>query len=64
MESEQLSILTQMTIAKGNKHEKGATNQQKELDADTNFGKKADNYKQIFMTNKKSNRTRACTLLA
>ena len=41
-----------MTMAKGNKHEKGATNQQKQLDADINFGKKADNCKQIFMTNK------------
>ena len=44
-----------MTIAKSNKHEKGATNQQKELDADTNFGKKADSCKQIFTTNKKTN---------
>ena len=54
-----------MTIAKSNKHEKGATNQQKELDADTNIGKKADNCKQIFMTNKKViTRRRACALLA
>ena len=45
-----------MTMTKGNKHEKGATNQQKQLDVDINFGKKADNRKQIFMKNNKSNR--------
>ena len=42
-------------MAKGNKHEKGATNQQKQLDGDINFVEKADNCKQIFLTNKKSN---------
>ena len=41
-----------MTMAKGKKHEKRATNKQTKLDADTNFGKKADNCKQIFTTNK------------
>ena len=29
-------------MANGNKYKKGVTNQQKQLDADTNFGKKAD----------------------
>ena len=49
------SILIYMKMANGNKHEQGATNQQKQLDADTNFGEKVDNSKQIFMTNKISN---------
>ena len=44
-----------MTMANGNKYKKGVTNQQKQLDADTNFGKKADIAYKYLQQTKKSN---------